>query len=128
MAVIEVAIRNLIIEAETQAGDRIYPLILPQSPTYPAITYQSISNIGHHDIPFDYPRIQITAWSPSLLEAKQLAEEVQAALQRYKGVADGYNIKQIVKMDSPGDLYDRDADEYGLYYVPVDYRVIYEKE
>ena len=127
MAVLEIELRNLIIEAETTAGSRIYPLILPMSPTYPALTYQQISNQGHHDIPVDFPRIQITAWAETLLAAKQLAEEVQSALQRYKGVLNGYRIKQIVKEPSPGDLYDRDAGDAGLYYVPVDYRVIYER-
>ena len=127
LAVIEVELRNLLVEKDTKAEERIYPINLPMNPEYPAITYQQISNQGHHDIPVDYPRIQVTSWSPSLLEAKQLAEEVQAELQRFKGVLNGYRVKQIVKMDSPGDLYDSDAGEAGLYYVPVDYRIIYER-
>ncbi len=127
MAVLEVELRNIIIDEGTAAGSRIYPLILPQSPTYPAVTYQMISNQGHHDIPVDFPRIQFTTWSESILAAKQLAEEIQAALQCYKGVKGGYRIKQIVKEPSPGDLFDRDAGDSGLYYVPVDYRVIYER-
>ena len=125
MPVLEVALRQHLIDEGTAAGERIYPLILPQNPTYPALTYQLISNQGHHDIPVDYPRIQITAWSPQLLQAKQLAGEVQAALQRYKGVMNGYRIKQIVKEASPGDLWDENAGDAGLYYVPVDYRIIY---
>ena len=39
-----------------------------------------------------------------------------------------YCIKQIVKLPSPGDLFDREAGDAGIYYVPVDYRIIYDKE
>jgi len=127
MSVLESALRTYLVEKPISAGSRIYPLVLPQTPTYPALTYQQITNSGHHDIPFDFPRIQITAWSDRLLEAKQLAEEVQSALQRYKGLMGGYKIKQIVKEPSPGDLFDREAGTDGVYYVPVDYKIIYER-
>jgi len=41
-------------------------------------------------------------------------------------VIDGYRIKQIVKIPSPGDLFDREAGDTGMFYIPVDYRIIYE--
>lgn len=126
MAILEIALRQYLIDEGVEAG--IFPIILPQSPSYPAVTYQVISNQGHHDIPVDYPRIQITTWSPSFLDAQTLANDIEGILVRYKGVMGGYRIKQIVKEPSPGALYDRDAGDSGLYYVPVDYRVIYERK
>ena len=128
MPAIEVELRQLIIDADTIAENRVYAIILPNNPTYPALTYQTISNQGHHDIPVDFPRIQITAWAEFISQASQLADEVQAVLQRYKGVLNGYRVKQIIKEPSPGDLHDKDAGDSGLYYVPVDYRVIYKGE
>jgi len=123
---IEKAILTLL--TDTSAGQRIYPLVLPFKVAYPALTYQRISNTSHHDIDIYHPRVQFTAWSDKLITARQLAGEVEDRLQRYKGVINGYRIKQIVKLPSPGDLFDREAGDAGIYYVPVDYRIIYEKE
>ena len=123
---IEKAILTLL--TDTSAGQRIYPLILPFKVAYPALTYQRISNTSHHDIDIHHPRVQITAWSDKLITARQLAGEVEDRLQRYKGVIDGYRIKQIVKLPSPGDLFDREAGDAGMFYIPVDYQIIYEKE
>ncbi len=123
---IETAILTLL--AGTSAGQRIYPLILPFKVAYPALTYQRISNTEHHDIGICHPRVQFTAWSDKLTAARQLAGEVEDRLQRYKGVIGRYCIKQIVKLPSPGDLFDREAGDAGIYYVPVDYRIIYDKE
>ncbi len=120
---IEVALLSLL--QDTSAGQRVYPLVLPFNTTYPALTYQRITNSGHHDINVDFPRVQITAWSELLLQARQLAVEVEDRLQRFKGVVQGYRIKQIVKLPSPGDLYDRDAGSQGIFYIPTDYRIVY---
>ncbi len=124
---IEKAIRDYLEEKDTGAGSRIYPLILPQKPVYPALTYQVIVSGGHHDIPVDYPRIQITSWAETLLAAKTLSLEVREALERFCGILGGYRIKQIVCVGGPGDLFDKDAGVRGLYYVPVDYRILYER-
>ncbi len=121
---IETAILTLL--TGTSAGKRIYPLTLPFKVAFPALTYQRISNMGHHDINVSYPRVQFTAWSDKLITARQLAGEVEDRLRRYKGVIDGYRIKQIVKIPSPGDLFDREAGDAGMFYIPVDYRIIYE--
>ncbi len=121
---VEKAILTLL--TDTSAGQRIYPLVLPFKVAFPALTYQRISNTGHHDIDIEHPRVQFTAWSDNLITARQLAGEVEDRLRRYKGVIDGYRIKQIVKIPSPGDLFDREAGDTGMFYIPVDYRIIYE--
>ncbi len=127
MAIIETVLRQKLVDAGTAAEWRVFPLLLPTRPEYPALTYQMISNQGHHDLPIDFPRVSITAWAETLIEARELAEEVQAELQCYKGVLDGHRIKQIIKEPGPGVLLDREAGSAGVYYVPVDYRVIYER-
>jgi hypothetical protein len=46
---IEAALRAVLIahpDVAALAGGRIYPLILPQNPTLPAIAYQRISNLA----------------------------------------------------------------------------------
>ncbi len=127
---IEVALLTLL--TDTSAGARIYPLVIPFKTDLPALTYQRITDAGHHDIDVSHPRVQITAWSDRLLEARHLAAEVEGRLQRYKGVLPGFRVKQIVKLPSPGDIFDRDARtenvDTGLYYIPTDYRIIYMKE
>lgn len=65
-------------------GNRVYPIILPQDPTLPAITYQIISqtptggNIHLHNM-----RLQVDCWSTSYAGADGLAAKVIAALRLY---------------------------------------------
>lgn len=65
-------------------GTRIYPLLMPQTPVLPAITYQRISaehiaSIGGHS-GLENPRIQIDIWALSYNTSKALAAQVRAAL------------------------------------------------
>lgn len=66
---------------------RIYPLILPQNPTYPAITYQRIDGPREHCISEDagmaHPRIQIDSWGKRVGDTKAVATQVRGALQRW---------------------------------------------
>lgn len=63
---------------------RVYPLILPQGPTYPALVYQRIAGARDAVLEGDpgggEARIQITAWASSYSGALALAEAVRAAL------------------------------------------------
>lgn len=124
MVKLEIALRAHLITEATAAGSRIYPDILPQNPTYPAITYQQILSNTHHDIDIDFPRYQITAWDPRRIDALNLAADIDNALNRFKGMLGAERIKQIAKEPSPGVLFDRDAGVSGVYYVPQDYKII----
>ena len=108
------------------AGDeaRIYPLKLPQKPTYPAVTYQVISSPRHHDMDFAYPRIQYTAFARTYSQAKELAEYLRLHLQRLKGVLSGVHIKQIEYINLV-EFFQRDA---RIYYITQDFKIIYEGE
>ncbi len=122
---LESAIRTYLIAGATTAGNRIYELVLPGTATMPAVTLQRISNIGHSDIHVDYPRMQVSSWGSTPLQARQLADEVEELLYRYKGILSGIKVKRISKLPSIGVIHDREA---GLIHIPVDYQILYVKE
>lgn len=68
----------------TRAGDRVYGVLLPQGVAYPAVSYQRISSVpgvdlsGHNGL--DQVRLQVDAWAETYGDAKELAEEIRAAL------------------------------------------------
>lgn len=124
---LEVGLIGMITAAATAAGNRIYPDILPQKATYPAIIYKDVSDMGHSDIHYDFPRYNFTVYDPRRIDAKNLAETLLNLLHGYKGVLNGVVVKQISKMPSPGTLYDKDAEDSGVYYIPQDFKIIYER-
>lgn len=72
---------------------RVYPLRLPESPTYPSVTYQRISapRIHSHSGPsgLAFPRFQFDCYSPTYLGAKAVATQVRLALDGYTGTMGG---------------------------------------
>lgn len=68
---------------------RIYPLRLPENPSYPSVTYTRITTerIQSHDGPsgLAYPRFQIDSYSTTYSGAKHSANQVRALLDGYKG-------------------------------------------
>ncbi len=93
-------------------GDRIYPVKLPQNPTYPAITYFQVSGSpiytkqGRHGT---RPRVQISCWAKSYTTVKQLAAAVVAAM-------DGYARENLNQNEF--DIYEEAAE---VYQVPLDF-------
>lgn len=69
----------------TQVGTRIYPLVLPQNPTFPAIVYQRISSLDTSDIEgkesLDMGRFQIKVFAKTYKESVDIAELVKTAMQ-----------------------------------------------
>ena len=103
---------------------RIYPLKLPQDPTYPAVTYQVVSGSRHHDMDIAYPRIQYTTFAGTYSQAKELANLLRLHISRLKGVLSGIAIKQIQYINAV-EFY---QDDVGIYYIPQDFKIIYEEE
>lgn len=69
----------------TYIGTRIYPLILPQNPTYPAITYQRIDTrrfytLGGDNGTGEIPRMQIDIWSTSYEQGRNIATSIKTAM------------------------------------------------
>ena len=82
-------------------GDRIYPVVLPEGVSYPAVRYQRIGGgpLQHTggDSGLENARIQIDVWAKRYAQAKDTAEQVRAAIRTataFKAVSvaevDGY--------------------------------------
>src|SRR3990167_3746716 len=60
-------------------ASRIYPLVLPQKPTLPAVTFQRIANARVNSFDagggIDNPRLQVDCWATTRKAARELAME-----------------------------------------------------
>lgn len=66
------------------ASTRTYPMRLPQTPTYPAITYQKISNSEQKGTStLKDSRWQINCWASTYSGAKALAAQVKTAFEEW---------------------------------------------
>lgn len=111
-------------EIKNIVGNRIHPGWLPEKPVYPALAYLEVSGVSHHNIPVAYPRFQFSVFSTRYGEAKQVAEEVRKALQRYKGDMGGIKVLQGV-WEGSRDMYESDTK---LYHIATDFKIIYREE
>lgn len=68
---------------------RTYPVVIPEDPTFPVMTYQRIT--GNREKAMDgppglaNPLFQISIWAETFTEAKELAEDVRQLLDGYSG-------------------------------------------
>lgn len=96
---------------------RVYPMLLPQGATLPALTYQRVSGARTHNQSgtpiLARPRIQIDCWAATYSGAKGLAAQVRAAL-------DGWH----AATGALASIVDNDIDDYdpetGRYRVIID--------
>lgn len=102
MSVIEEALRGILVADGTVSGlvsTRVYPLVLPQNVTLPAIAYQRISGAREHthDAVGDLarPRFQFSSFATTYSAAKAIANAVREALDNYRGTASGVVIQGI---------------------------------
>lgn len=92
---------------------RIYPVLLPQNVTYPAISYERVNTDRRYS--FDGPSIhiwpffRIHCWSQSYLQAKSLGEAVRKSLNGFTGTM-GTDSVINVEMQNENDLYEPDVD------------------
>lgn len=103
---------------------RVYPIVAPQDPERPYLTYQLISRESEptHDGPsgLDNPRLQIDTWASTYVEAGQVAKQVRAAMDGFVGTVGDVEF-QASFLDEERDLYE-DATQPPLYRVSQDYR------
>lgn len=77
------------------AGGRVYPMVLPDTATLPAIVYQRISSVPvtslNGDSGLESVRIQVSVWATTYKEAKTLSATVKSTLNAttLKIVSDG---------------------------------------
>jgi len=107
---------------------RIYPLILPQKATFPAVTYQKIAGSWEHsmggDSGFASPDYQFTCYAKTYPEAKETATALRLIMQNLSAVINGIYI-QAVLIENETDDYENDTE---LYSVLLEFRVFYQDE
>jgi len=111
-------------------GSRIYPLILPQPPTLPAVTYFKVSLVNKRTLAspsnvLKQVRVQFSCWADTYSEAKSVAAQVKLALQDFRGEMGGAGGVQVLdgNIINEQDLYETDT---GIYHVPVDVLIMHE--
>ena len=104
---------------------RIYPLVLPQKATFPALTYQKIAGEYEHsmggDSGFAYPDYQFVCYAKSYAQAKETADILRKCLQNLSAVINGVNI-QAVLIENEIDDYEEQTE---LYSVLLEFRIFY---
>lgn len=89
MATIEESQYAYLVAQSTAAGARIYPNVIPQDATLPAIAYQRISGprvMKHSGASgLTFARMQYSCTAASYSAAKALLHQVRAALNGYTG-------------------------------------------
>jgi hypothetical protein len=91
---------------------RIYPMVLPQTPTLPAITYQRISNpprLGNTEL--REARFQINVWGESYADVIELANYVKTVFEDYTDTEVAPRIK-YGKVINEIDDYDDETETY----------------
>lgn len=111
----------------TLASTRVYPVILPQDPTLPALTYSKVSDQGLHNLTGvagrSMPRMSIHSWGYDYATAKALSKAVRNAMDGFIGrLGDGNSPESfrnaVIKFDNEIDDYEEDT---GFYRVIQDY-------
>lgn len=76
-------------------SSRVYPRKLPQTPTYPAITYSVISRVATESNTeiFEY-RIQLDCWALTYAVSQDLADKALNALRHYRASSGDNRILQ----------------------------------
>jgi hypothetical protein len=102
---IEVALRSMLLADATVAGfvgTRVYVGRLPQSPTYPAIVLEPVTEDDNNTIntPGDlrWARIEVNAWAVDFDGVNDLHAAINAALNGNAGVFNGVDIRACSSM------------------------------
>jgi hypothetical protein len=94
---------------------RVYPDILPQGPTYPALTYFRVSGPRLYHLRGasgrSTPRYQIDCWAETRLGARVLAEAVRASLSGFHGFM-GTTKVGYLRLDNETDFYEETVKVY----------------
>jgi hypothetical protein len=106
---------------------RIYPMLLPESPVLPSVTFQTISSVSQYTndghTGFTKTRLQIDVWGSTYLAVKTLSEAIRKVLEDYTGVlSDGTSVHNISR-DNSTDLYE---DQAYLYRVQTDWLILFD--
>lgn len=73
----------------TMLADRVYPLKMPEGCALPAVVYQTISVQRIINTDMVAARLQLSSWGWTVIESKQVAVQVRAAMKLFKGLIGG---------------------------------------
>jgi len=89
---------------------RIYPGLLPQKPTFPAVSYRRVSGVRVHNLDGASgratPRFQFDSWAETKSGVLALATAVREALNGYIGVLTTLNV--VIRIENEFDDYDEE--------------------
>ena len=114
------------------ADERVYPQVLPQGATLPAVVYQRVDTTvtQPHGEPatLPRPRYQFTCWASTFEGARQTADEVLAALDGFWGTM-GNGKEYEVEVESAllkdvRDYYDPDTE---LWNRQLDFQIMHKE-
>lgn len=109
---IETALRDALLAndvvSQLVGGSRIYPVILPQAPVYPAITYQMVAGESHYAMTapsrLASPRFQLDCYGESFDAVMDLRTAAIACLGGYRGTVSGVTIHGAFKVAEMDDF------------------------
>lgn len=112
-------------------GTRIYPVIVPEGATFPAVVYQRIDtarNANTFDNSAELPvaRMQITCWAENFADVVSLQVAVQNVLAGFHGLADDTTVQACLVSDMR-DTWEYEISTVGLFRRDVDFEIAYEE-
>lgn len=100
-----------------QVGTRVYPLKLPQDPTYPAITYQVISDQSERLLSgadrIRRARVQVDVWAETLLTCQSITNFVRTLLDGQDNTQGNIRFRSAWTQNGP-DLYEESIEKYRI--------------
>ncbi len=88
---------------------RVYPLKLPQDPTYPALTYEILSTTPYRGLSGDHDkeviRARIHCWAETFSGAIDLATKVRTAVADFSGTMGTVTVSSV-KFETWNDIYE----------------------
>lgn len=100
---------------EALVVERIFPVMVPQGTTLPAVSYRRVSGPRIHAMVADpglaSPRIQVDAWGATYASAKAVAAQVIDCLQRWSGTVETVSV-QDTYFQGDQDIYDPDTERW----------------
>ncbi len=115
------------------SASAVYKKKLPQKPDFPCLTYFEVSRMpdNTHDGFSHYTtrRYQVSSWAKGAKSggtdsagAKTLADEVQAALNAFRGLMGATQIYSCLCVGGGQDIYDAEPD---VWQVPLDFMIAF---
>ena len=132
---IETALRGaLIADAGVVAlvAARVYPVVLPQAPVYPALTFQTISGESHYGLGgasgLASPRVQIDCYAETFDAVMALRSAVIACLSGYRGTIAGVAVQGMFRV-AEADGFESDLTQTGarIWRKTLDFNIWFEE-